>query len=572
MARIPLVSAAYAGKSVIASGQECVNLYAEGNVKFDPQAPSPVTYYLTPGTTLFGKNTEYIFPARGLYRTSRDTTYYVVGQQVYFVGVDGTLVIVGIIADRPSRVYMKDNGQVVVLVDGVNGYVIDMLTNEFATITDPNFLSSDYVELLDTFFIFNRPNTNQFYISLSNVNYGMLTNTAIYRGNITNAGSSYTNGVYNNVPLTGGSGTGATANITITGGSVSSVIIVNEGINYIIGNALSVNPANVGGTGSGFILTITQTNTAFDPLDIAAKSGFNDPIVAIACVHRELWLIGNLTTEVWIGTGAADFYFQQVQGAYINHGSGAQYSIASQDISVFFLHQDMQGDGLVLQGTGYDVTEISTPRIVEEFKSYPTIADAIGFCYQIADHAFYELVFPTADKGWIYDLTTKQWSEKTWIDGNGIHHRPRENCCSFSFGKILVGDWQTGNLLHLDINSYTDYTNDNEEGDIVRVRTFPHLIDNNDRVSTLSFEADMEVGTIADQTIDPKVSLSWSDNKGVFYGNPLTQSLGKTGQYLVTPSWNRLGQARDRVFKLSWAANMKTALNGGFIERKKART
>jgi hypothetical protein len=54
-------------------------------------------------------------------------------------------------------------------------------------------------------------------------------------------------------------------------------------------------------------------------------------------VHRELWLIGALTTEVWIGTGAADFYFQEVQGAYINHGSSAAYSIASQDVLIFFL-------------------------------------------------------------------------------------------------------------------------------------------------------------------------------------------------------------------------------------------
>jgi hypothetical protein len=80
-------------------------------------------------------------------------------------------------------------------------------------------------------------------------------------------------------------------------------------------------------------------------------------------------LIGALTTEVWIGTGAADFYFQQVQGAYINHGSASQYSIASQDVLVFFIQQDGQGNGLVLQGNGYDVTEISTPRIVKEFKS-----------------------------------------------------------------------------------------------------------------------------------------------------------------------------------------------------------
>lgn len=570
MPRIPLVSAAYAGQSVIASGQECVNLYAETNVKFDPQAPVPVTYYPTPGTKLFGQNSEYVFPARGMYRTSRDTGYYIVGQQVYFVGIDGTLTVIGIIVDRPSRVYAIDNGQVVILVDGVNGYVIDMETNAFATITDPNFLGADYVKLLDTFFIFNRPDTNQFYISLSNASYGMLTNTAIATGTITAGGTLYTNGTYENVPLTGGSGSGATANIVVTGGSVTTVTLGNPGVNYIVGDVLSADAANIGGTGSGFTWTVATMATAFDPLDVAAKSGFNDPIVGIECVHRELWLIGNLTTEVWIGTGAADFYFQEVQGAYINHGSSAQYSIASQDILVFFLQQDMQGNGLVLMGQGYDVTEISTPRTVKEFKSYSTIADAIGFCYQISDHAFYELVFPTANKGWLYDLTTKQWSEKNWTDSNGNLNRPRENCCMFFNGLILAGDWQTGNLLHLDEKTYTDYTNDGESP-ITRIRTFPHLIDNNDRVSTLSFDADMEVGTIADDS-DPQISLSWSDNKGVSYGNPVMQSMGKIGEFLTTISWNRLGQARDRVFKLSWSEPLKTALNGGFIERKKART
>lgn len=487
--RIPLVSAPYAGQSVISSGQECINLYAESVAKTDPQSPTPITYYQTPGTKLFGQNTEYAFPARGMYRTSKDTAYYVVGQQVYFVGTDGTLTVIGIITERPSRVYMKDNGLVIVLVDGVNGYVIDIVSNAFAQITDPNFLGADFIELLDTFFIFNRPDTNQFYISLSNVDFTMLSTTG-----------------------------------------------------------------------------------GFDPLDIAAKAGFNDPILWIVSVHRELWLVGNLTSEVWIGTGAADFYFQQVQGAYINHGTCAQYSGASQDILTFFLQQDMQGNGLVLQGQGYDVVEISTPRTVKEFKSYETIEDAIGFCYQIADHAFYELVFPTANKGWIYDLTTKQWSEKNWMDNNGVLNRPRENMCMLFNGLLLVGDWESGNLLELDVNTYTDYTNANHTGTIPRIRTFPHMMDYNDKVTYNSFDADITVGTILDQDADPVISLSWSDNRGVSYGNPVMQKMGKTGEYLTTVSWNRLGMARDRVFKLTWSENLSCALNGGFVRRTRAKT
>jgi hypothetical protein len=487
--RIPLVSSAYAGKSVISSGQECVNLYAETVADIDPQAPTPITYYLTPGTKLYAKNAEYIFPARGMYRTSRGTAYYVVGQNVYSVGIDGAITVIGIIADRPSQVKMKDNGLVILLVDGVNGYVIDMVSNNFATVIDPNFYGADFVELLDTFFVLNRPNTNQFYISASNANFAMLSTTG-----------------------------------------------------------------------------------TFDPLDIAAKAGFNDPIVGITAVHRELQLIGNLTTEIWIGTGAADFYFQQVQGAFINHGCAAQYSIANQDVLTFFIQQDMQGNGLVVQLQGYEIKEISTPRIVEEFKNYATLDDAIGFCYQIEDHAFYELVFPTANKGWLYDLKTGQWSEKNWIDEKGKLLRPRENCCMFAFGKILVGDWESGNLLELSKDTFTDYANSNVATPIVRIRTFPHTVQDNSRQSISSFDVDMEPGTILDMEVEPLISIALSYDKGVSYSDPVYQSMGKTGEYLTVPSWNRLGQGRDIIIKLQWSAACDTALNGGFVTVKKART
>lgn len=561
MSRVELLSAAYSGRSVIASGQECVNLYAEFNTPADPQAPARVTYYPTPGSEVYAENTEYLFPSRGAYRTSRGTAYHVVGQNVYSVAGDGTEVVIGIIANRPSMVKMKDNGLVVVLVDGVNGYVIDMTTNSFRTIIDPNFYGADFVELLDTFFIFNRPNTNQFYISASNASFSMITSSGIAGGSVTSAGTGYTDGGYNNVPLTGGSGSGARATVNVSGGVVTSVTLTQSGVGYILGNTLSVSI----GPGSGFVWTVTAMQSAFDPLDIAAKSGFNDPIVGIASIHRELWLIGNLTSEVWIGTGAADFYFQQQQGAYINHGCGARYSIATIDTIVFFLMQDAQGNGIVVMGGNYETKEISTPRTVKEFKSYLTLEDAIGFCFQIGDHAFYALVFPTASKGWLYDLTSKQWSEWNWCDENGNLLRPRGNCCMFAFSKILVGDWENGKLLELSLDLYKD-----EDSPIVWIRTFPHITSNNQKVTYNSFDLDIEVGTISDQEETPEVSLSWSDDKGVSYSNPLLKSIGRTGETLTSPSWNRLGQARDRVFKVSSSANAQTAINGAFINFKKA--
>ena len=79
-----------------------------------------------------------------------------------------------------------------------------------------------------------------------NASGGILTAT------ITNAGSAYTNGTFNNTPLTGGAGTGATANITVAGGVVTTVVINGHGINYVVGNTLSASLAG----GAGFVLTV----------------------------------------------------------------------------------------------------------------------------------------------------------------------------------------------------------------------------------------------------------------------------------------------------------------------------
>jgi hypothetical protein len=81
-------------------------------------------------------------------------------------------------------------------------------------------------------------------------------------GTIT-GGSLYTNGNYSNVPLTGGSGSGAIANITVSGQTVTSVTIKNAGNFYVVGDVLSCSNVYIGGSGSSFsIPALTVNNTA----------------------------------------------------------------------------------------------------------------------------------------------------------------------------------------------------------------------------------------------------------------------------------------------------------------------
>lgn len=87
--------------------------------------------------------------------------------------------------------------------------------------------------------------------------WGYNLNGITATGSIT-AGTLYTNGTYTNIPLTGGGGTGARATIVVSGGGVFSVTVTSPGNNYVVGNSLSASSANIGGTGSGFAVLVTQ--------------------------------------------------------------------------------------------------------------------------------------------------------------------------------------------------------------------------------------------------------------------------------------------------------------------------
>ena len=85
--------------------------------------------------------------------------------------------------------------------------------------------------------------------SITSSNINALTNLV--------GGSLYSDGPYTDVPLTGGSGYGATADITVAGGAVTVVTIVLRGAGYVAGDSLSADDADLGGGGgSGFSIDV----------------------------------------------------------------------------------------------------------------------------------------------------------------------------------------------------------------------------------------------------------------------------------------------------------------------------
>lgn len=568
---IPLLGGNYQGRSTQASAKNlCINLYPETNPP-DGQPLTPVTYYQTPGLQRTGMPAA-VEVARQLYRATNGALYAVVGASVFAISDAFVWTFLGTIADAASPVVFADNGLTAVIVDGTTiGYAIDMTTNDFGQITDPAFLGALWVSQQDTFFIFNRPGTNQFYLSLSNVTFAMLTGVTgrILSGSIASGGTGYVSGTYSGVPLTGGTGSGATADIVVSGGVVTTVTLDDAGGGYSLNDTLSASASNLGGSGSGFAYAVDAVATAFDPLDIATKSSAADPITNVPAIHGVLWLIGALTSEVWAPSGAADFYYQRIPGAVVNHGCAAPYSLAQMDVSLFWVSQDAQGHGLVVRAQDTTILRISTNEIEAELQSYSTIADAIGFCHQIDGHSFYVVSFPTADRTWAYDLSAGQWHRRSSIDGNGVLHRWRANCFAFAYGQNLVGDYQNGTVYSLGSAFFTD-----DGTPIPRILTLPHITQGGRRVIYTQLQAKMQVGSIIGTPVSdaPQVWLRWSDDAGVTFGNALQQSMGASGEYIVSPQWQRLGMARDRVFEMSWSANADVAIAGAWVNFKVAAT
>jgi hypothetical protein len=347
---------------------------------------------------------------------------------------------------------------------------------------------------------------------------------------------------------------------------------------------------NVAGNNNNeFISTLSDT-TIFDPTYYAFKAAYPDPLSSIIVNQHYIILLGTLKSELWFNTGLPTFPFTMFSGAYYEHGLGAKYSLATGDISVYFLGQDLQGHAMVWRIGGGDLhscRRISNHALEHQMRKMANsvgIDDAIGYTYQQDGHWFYVLHFPKGDQTWVYDDTLGfedpmvAWHQEAWTDpATGTLHRHRGNCHGFINGQNVVGDWENGTLYALDLDVYTDTVN----GVVcpnTYLRTFPHLgtgeveigvwgkrpvVADGRRIRYSAFMLDLECGLVSDL---PTVALRYSDDRGRTYSSDVLQTTGELGEYLTQPLWRGLGMARDRVFEVEYACQGTAALNGAWVE------
>jgi hypothetical protein len=104
-------------------------------------------------------------------------------------------------------------------------------------------------------------------------------------------GSAYANNTYANVSLTGGTGSGAAATIVVAGGTVTAVTITTAGSGYAIGDTLSADNADLGGSGSGLSVVVQTTVQMAGGLEFTFTKLGSGSVVINAPAHIALYYL-----------------------------------------------------------------------------------------------------------------------------------------------------------------------------------------------------------------------------------------------------------------------------------------
>jgi len=308
-------------------------------------------------------------------------------------------------------------------------------------------------------------------------------------------------------------------------------------------------------------------------LDYAQANVWPDNLVVAISIREEVWLICRTTTEIWYDVGIAQFPFERRTNLVIKYGTVAPYSVAvAHNNILLLLGNNEEGGRVVIMMVNYEPQIISTEPLNYELAKYDVIDDAIGFTYQWNGHIFYCLIFPSEDKTWIYDLTTKSWHEKRSTLTNPQPNisptkqgRWRANNFVFYNDKCLVGDFESGKIYKLSDSVYT------ENGNLIWYeRATQHLNKNLHLLSLYSFQLDMQKGVgltqESDYGYDPKVMLQISKDDGISWGNEKWKSIGKTGKYKQRIKWNQLGTSDSFTFKIRSTNPVYNVILGAVIE------
>jgi hypothetical protein len=595
------VGAAYEAPSITQDAQECINFYPE----IDPTKPQGnrgvIALYPTPGL-----DTVAIFPnqdeVRGIRALSGGNYLLAVcGAFAYILEDDYNPKMVGQLNTSAGLVDIVDNGIDAYIVDGADRYGWRISDPASAIFTAS--ISSTTLTVTQMFSgtiavgqqVFGVGVSQETVITALGTGTGGVGTYTVSRSQ-TAASGRYNSAQVNCVFTGSTSGTTLTvsavssgtlhAGMTITNSSLSTKTVITAlgtgtggAGTYTISNSQTVGsstmyglnwtvlPASDGAFVGGSTVEVVDNYFIYNkpdsqlwgatdllsiisnPLSYGSKDGSPDDLVTIIVDRREVYLLGEMSSEVWIDVGAFPFPFQRIPGTSTQQGIAAKFSASRMGNSFAYVSKNNRGESTIVRMNGYIPERIST-HAVENTLVGQNVSDALAWTYQLNGHEVYVVTFPSIGENgltWAFDNTTGLWHKWLYTNNQNEYERHRGNCCSFFNQQVLVGDYENGKLYRVSLSEYTD------DGQLVRrVRRCPHITSDLQRqyFHELQIQFEPGVGLSTGQGDNPQAMLRWSNDGGFTWSNENWVTIGAQGQYYNRAMWRRLGWARDRIFEV----------------------
>jgi len=605
------VGAAYEAPSIYQDAQECINFYPEIDPTKAQGERGIIALYPTPGlqTVAIMPNQEEV---RGIRTLSGGQQVVVVcGDFVYVMESDYTPKMVGQLNTSTGIVGIVDNGVNVYIVDGTYRYTW-FISNPSAAI----FTGSISTTTLTVDSVLS----GTIAVGQAIFGQGIAQNTVITAlGTGTGGAGTYTvsnsqtvattqiNSVAAPAVVTGDI-TGTTLDVTAVSSGTLQIGQTLEGANVTDGTIITALGTGTGGTGTYTVspsqtaasatiyalnwTVLPSTDGAFegggtvditdnyflynkpgsqlwaasdllspitDPLSFASKDGSPDDLVALIVDRREVYLLGEMSSEVWIDSGGVPFPFTRIPGTSTQQGIAAQWSCARMGNSFAYVSKNNRGEAMIVRMNGYFPERIST-HAVETTLVNQNVSDALAWTYQLEGHEVYVVTFPSIGTNgltWAYDNTTGLWHKWLYRNNQNQFERHRGNCCAFFNQQVLVGDYENGKIYQVAREFYTD-----DGQPIRRIRRAPHITSDLQRqyFHELQIQFQPGVGLSTGQGQDPQAMLRWSNDGGSTWSNEYWTSIGKQGKYQNRAIWRRLGWSRDKVFEVSVSDPVKAVI------------
>lgn len=504
MQRIPLLGGSYSARSPIANAQRCINWAPEKNPE---GAPVPITHYQRPG--LVPKvSPEIPVPCRGLYRASNGQGYAVIGSYVYYVTPQwGLNLLGGITPGRTNPVSMIDNGTDLLLVDGSNkGWKVQIANNVFSEVNDPTgiFTGADRVDTIDTYVLWNIPNTRQFGSTLA----GSLTFDALF----------FASKVDYPDPL--------------------RALIVNRHEILLLGDLKSEPWYDAGNPFFPFA----------ELPGVFIEHGTTSPYSVAATDISTFWLVKDLQGEGWvaryrgyectrISNHALEFAIEEMKANGATLADVIGYTYQKGGHVYYVLHFPSGNQTWVFDDS------IGKP---EEAWHQECWTDGNGNLNRHRGNccAFFngQNVVGDWENGTLYVMDAKTYCDTV----NGIQ---TPMTCIRGFPHWMAGMDATVQAMVSDT------------GKVLQVTRFQADLE------TGVAEPDGPQGPLPG-TGEPRLTLSVSVDRGKTFGNEQLVSAGITGKFDTRPQWRQQGQAMDFVFELSLSYNGPAALSGAWLDAK----